>query len=187
MRSRIIIMLWLAGSCLLLLSCGNKVEQDPAEATDEGAAAVAVAQDLAPDFTLEGIDGNPVRLADSAGKVRLVDFWAVWCKPCVQELPMLQGLYDTYAADGYQMIGVYHSDEKPEQIQQFLEERGVRYPTGISTDELSEEFGGVFGLPAAFLIDGDGVILQRYQGEKSPAKLEQDIREALGLSVEPTT
>ena len=185
MRTRIPIILWLTGSCLLFLSCGKAVENESAEISNVEAAVVETDQDLAPDFTLTGIDGSPVRLADSAGKIRLVDFWAVWCKPCVAELPMLQGLYDTYASDGYQMIGVYHSDEKPEQIRAFLEERGVHYPTGISTDELAEGFGGVFGLPAAFLIDGEGVILQRYQGEKSPTKLEQDIREALGLQAEP--
>ncbi|MDH3592903.1 MAG: TlpA family protein disulfide reductase [Planctomycetota bacterium] len=175
----------LAGVTALAFACGGTPTPERAETSGATAAiGAAVDDERAPAFELASLDGNTVRLADYDGQVRLVDFWAIWCKPCIQELPMLQGLQDRYAGDGFQMIGVYHSDEQPAEVLAFLQERGIDYPQAIGDDDIADGFGGVLGLPAAFLIDREGRIVQRYGGEKSPATLERNIRETLGLPAE---
>lgn len=169
----------------VVAGCGGASETPPAATAGAAEAIGSTEENRAPSFELESIGGGePLRLADYDGKVRLVDFWAIWCKPCVQELPMLQGLQDRYGADGFQMIGVYHSDEQPDEVRAFLDERGISYPQAIGNDDVADAFGGILGLPAAFLIDREGRIVQRYGGEKVAKKLECEIRESLGLPAE---
>jgi peroxiredoxin len=135
---------------------------------------------LAPDFTLTDYAGETFRLSDSAGSVRLIDFWATWCPPCVEEIPMLKELHETYRDRGLQILAI--SDESAEVVQAFVEENEVPYPNLIDPGEVSTEYR-VLGLPTAYLLDGDGRIVEFFAGPKPRKVLEGKIRELLQLDV----
>lgn len=174
------------GMTLLLVgfaSCTPPASSNPSSDTStESSSTEAVDSEHAPPFTLATLDGASLSLSDYEGQVRLLDFWAIWCKPCVAELPILQGLQEKYGSEGLQVIGMYFSDEDVEAVQNFLDERNVTYPNVLATDEVGESYGGIYGLPVAFLLDGEGKILWKHGGEKDPEELEARIREALGVS-----
>jgi len=116
----------------------------------------------APDFTLTRLNGMAWNLARMRGNIVLVNFWASWCEPCRQELPQLQRLYERYSDDGLVVIGV--SDEDPGKARQFLEERGIGYPS------LHDDTGSVMqsyqitAIPTSLIIGRDGQLLWRMEG-----------------------
>jgi len=132
----------------------------------------------APDFKLSDLSGAEVQLADSAGQVRLIDFWATWCAPCREEIPMLNELLESYGDDGLTILAI--SDEAPDIIEGFLAKHDVRYMNLVGNEELNAEFG-VLGLPSAFLVDGEGKIVESFLGPKPKKVLEMRIRELLEL------
>ena len=170
------------GALALLVGCsgpGGGVQtaaMPPAAGVDESG------QTRAPDFELEAVDGRKIRLSDSAGKVRLLDFWATWCAPCREEIPMLNELQASYGDQGFQILAI--SDEDQEVIADFVEEYGVQYTNLVGTEELSELYG-VLGLPAAYLVDREGKIVDTFLGPKPRRVLVKKI-EAL-LEASPAT
>ena len=134
--------------------------------------------DTAPDFEVKDIHGAPVKLSAFAGRVRLLDFWATWCPPCREEIPMLNELNRLYADAGLTIVGL--SDEDMESVRAFVEQAKIGYTSLVDASDVAERYG-VLGLPTAFLVDRDGHILEMYFGEKSRPELEKRIRTALGL------
>lgn len=133
---------------------------------------------MAPDFTLEDLGGKTVSLSDSAGQVRLIDFWATWCAPCREEVPMLNELHGDYADRGLRILAI--SDEGADLIQEFVDEYDVAYTNLVGTTDLFEEYGAL-GLPTAYLVDQDGRIVDFFFGPKSKRQLEEKIRGLLEL------
>ncbi|MDB4324827.1 TlpA family protein disulfide reductase [bacterium] len=136
------------------------------------------ASNVAPDFTLTDIEGKQFKLSDTEGQVRLVDFWATWCAPCREEIPMLKELEKTYGPQGLTMVAI--SDEDRDVIAEFVSDQGIEYTNLCDSGDVMMEYS-VFGLPTAFLIGPDGSILEHYTGPKPRSVLEADIREALNL------
>jgi peroxiredoxin len=129
------------------------------------------------DFALPSLDGSKVRLADSAGRVRLIDFWATWCAPCVEEIPMLNDLHRIYAEKGLTVIAI--SEEDPEAVRKFVTQHGVLYQNLLDDAEVSQKFG-VLGLPSTVLVDREGKVVESYFGVKPRKILEGRIVELLG-------
>ena len=148
----------------------------------ETADPTAVGNRIAPDFELPDLSGQTVSLAASAGRVRLIDFWATWCPPCREEIPMLNELHHAYKDEGLTILAI--SDEKADVVQAFADEVGMDYTNLIDPGEVSENYR-VLGLPTAFLVDRDGRIVDYYMGPKSRKHLEEKIRELLDQA--PTT
>lgn len=168
---------------IALAGCAGEAGSDVEAAVDAAPAAEEPAR--APDFALEDLEGNVVRLSDTAGRVRLVDFWATWCAPCREEVPMFQELHERYADQGFTLIAVSMDDEGPsrvERIKAFVDEYGISYVNVLGNEQVADDFGGVLGLPTAFLVDGEGRIVKQYFGPKPRKKLEAQIRELLGLA-----
>lgn len=133
---------------------------------------------LAPDFTLNTIDGKPLRLSDYRGKVALLDFWATWCDPCREETPHFVELQKKYGDRGLQIIGV-SMDDGPEPVRTFYQQFQMNYPVVMGTAATGEAYGGVLGLPIAFLIDRDGRILSKHMGATDASVFENEIRNLL--------
>jgi thiol-disulfide isomerase/thioredoxin len=138
--------------------------------------------DPAPDFKLTGLDGKPVTLADSRGKVILLNFWATWCGPCRAEIPDLVGLQNKYK-DRLQIVGLVVDDDDGDAIKGFVEEFGINYPVAIATDEIRFQYGGIAALPTSFVLDAEGRIMQRHEGLRDPLLYETEIRALLGLPI----
>lgn len=111
-------------------------------------------------------------LEDSAGQVRLVNFWATWCPPCRAELPDLVAYYEAHAGQGFQLIGV-NEQESAAQVSAFLAQTGLAFPVVLDGDGSQMAPFGVTGLPSSFLIGPDGAIVQRWTGMISRTTLEQ--------------
>ena len=117
-----------------------------------GAEAINVP---APDFTLESRSGENLRLEDHRGEVVMLNFWASWCGPCRQEMPLMDELYSQYKDLGFTILAV-NVDENREEAHRFLDKVPVNYPIlydpGSSVSELYE----VQAMPTTVMIDRDG-------------------------------
>ncbi len=133
--------------------------------------------DPAPEFQAVSLeDGRTVSLADYAGKTILVNLWATWCAPCRFETPYLQSVYEENQERGLMIVGVsVDSPSALDSVNDFLEEMGVTYDILLDPDMVSTDVFVAMGLPASFLIDGDGVVRFTRLGpiaEGDPAFLE---------------
>jgi peroxiredoxin len=126
--------------------------------------------EAAPDFALTTFDGKTLRLADFRGHLVLLNFWASWCGPCVEEMPHLAAWQRDYGAAGLQVIGVSMDDEAAP-VRKFLARHPVDYPIVLGDAQLGERYGGILGLPQSFLIDRRGRVVGRYKGETALAQL----------------
>ena len=153
--------------CLLLL-CGSALAAAPAPVVPGMAA---------PDFTRPGFDGKAVKLSDYQGKVVLLDFWASWCAPCIEETPRLIALQKAHAGK-LQIIGVSMDDE--EAAARKMEKKfSYNYPLLMGDVGFARLFGGVLGLPQIFLIGRDGKVIKSWRGEMKPGELDSAVKAAL--------
>ncbi|HEX4783708.1 MAG TPA: TlpA disulfide reductase family protein [Candidatus Sulfotelmatobacter sp.] len=142
------------------------------------AAVHRTAKQPAPDFTLPQLDGQDLRLSSFRGKVVLLDFWASWCEPCRVETPHLIELQEKYGDRGLQIIGV-SMDDSPDPARAFVQQFHMNYPVVMGNAKTGELYGGVLGLPIAFLIDRDGRIYSKHIGATEPEVFEKDIASLL--------
>jgi cytochrome c biogenesis protein CcmG/thiol:disulfide interchange protein DsbE len=138
--------------------------------------------DPAPDFKLTGLDGKPVTLAGSHGKVILLNFWATWCGPCRAEIPDLVELQNKYK-DRLQILGLVVDDDDQDAIKNFVSEFGINYPVAIASNDIRFQYGGIAALPTSFVLDAEGRIVQKHEGLRDPILYETEIRSLLGLSI----
>jgi cytochrome c biogenesis protein CcmG/thiol:disulfide interchange protein DsbE len=128
----------------------------------------------APDFNLPLIDGGQLRLSSYRGKVVLLDFWATWCVPCREETPHFVDLQQKYGGEGLQIIGV-SMDDSTDPVRTFYQQFHINYPVVMGTADVGSAYGGVLGLPIAFLIDREGRIYAKHMGATDAAVFEKDI------------
>jgi len=128
--------------------------------TREGAAAAE--RDI--DFRATTLTGTPFHGSELAGKIVLLDFWAVWCPPCLKAIPTLSRLQRDLESSGFQVLGVASYSGSPEDVAAFVKEHDVHYPMVVGDDDLVERFD-VIGYPTYFLIDTEGRIAKKYVGE----------------------
>jgi cytochrome c biogenesis protein CcmG, thiol:disulfide interchange protein DsbE len=128
----------------------------------------------APDFAATDLDGNPVRLADLAGEVVLLNIWATWCAPCREEMPSMQRLYDKMGPQGLHVIAV--SVDRPIGMVDAGGNRGgdieaFTKQMGLTFDIWHDPAGGIqrdyrtTGVPESFVIDRQGTIVKKVIGQ----------------------
>lgn len=122
----------------------------------------SIAGRTAPDFPLE-MDGRQIHLSDLRGKVVLLDFWATWCPPCVEEAPSLNALQQQIQSQGGMVLGISQDDD-PDAYQKFLIEHGVDFPTYRDPEKKIPAQYGTSMIPEAYLISKDGKIARKIVG-----------------------
>jgi len=136
------------------------------------------AREDAPDFVRPDLSGHPVQFSRYRGKVVLLTFWASWCEPCRAEAPVFSAWQDKYHGRGLQIIGV-SMDDDPAAADAFVRTLKLSYPNLIGDADLGRLYGGVLGLPTAFLIDPAGRVVTRYRGEVNFQSVEAAIKKLL--------
>jgi peroxiredoxin len=111
----------------------------------------------APDFSTVSISGNPVSLSDFEGKPVLINFWAIRCPPCREEMPYIQQVFDEYAAQGLVILGV-NNMESLGSVKPYIDNARYTYPVLLDTDGAAATKYGVYFLPASYFIDKDGIV-----------------------------
>lgn len=120
----------------------------------------------APDFTLKSRDGNNVRLSDLRGQVVLLNFWASWCGPCRQEMPILDDIHNKYKSLGFSVLGV-NLDAKSKKAITYLKDTPVSFPVLYDPKGITSELYGVSAMPSTVIIDKNGNVRHLHKGYKS--------------------
>lgn len=132
--------------------------------------------------TLADPDGTPQALSQFFGRVLVVNFWATWCPPCVEEMPDLQAVRDAYRARGVEVIGI--GIDSAEKIRVFRDRMNLSLPlfvAGMEGSELGRALGNRTGaLPFTVLINPYGQVVQRKLGQIKPAELRAWLDAQLG-------
>ena len=154
--------------------------------TSAPAAAVptlSAAQALA--IPLYDLQGKSHKLDDWRGKVLLVNFWATWCPPCREEVPLLVKLQAKYAAQGLQIVGIATDEQSRQDVRDFVKKMVVNYPIlmsgGHSADIVNALGGNFIGLPVSVLLERDGKVFRINPGAMDPGDAENLVRAALNL------
>jgi peroxiredoxin len=123
----------------------------------------------APSYRAVSLSGDSVSLAGFRGKTVLLNVWATWCHPCREEIPELQAIHERYKSRGLELVGVsIDADGNDEAIRQFMSDFRMTYPIWRDPDERVSTRFLVVGVPATFLIDGQGVLRWRKTGPIEP-------------------
>lgn len=121
----------------------------------------------------QGLDGGLFSMASLRGKPVLLNFWATWCPPCIEELPLLSSFYQEYSSKGWQVLGLAVDQLEP--VTRFLAKSPVTFPValaGLPGVELSKSLGNLTGgLPFTVVLGSDGLVAHRKIGQISPANL----------------
>ena len=133
-----------------------------------------------PSFALESVrDGKIVESNVFDGKVLLLTFFATWCPPCVEEIPTLVELQNELADAGFSVVGLSVDQQGPSVVASFVERRAINYPVLMAEAKTTVDFGGVYGIPVAFLVNKSGNVVKKYTGYVQHEILEKDIRSLL--------
>lgn len=118
----------------------------------------------APDFTLSGPDGKPVKLSSLRGKVVLLNFWATWCPPCREEMPSMEKLYQSFRGRPDFVMLAVSSGETKAVVDQFLKKTPYSFPILLDpTGEVSAMYS-ISAIPTTYLIDAKGVVIAGIRG-----------------------
>lgn len=130
---------------------------------------------IAPDFSMQDINGNTIKLSELKGKVVLVDFWASWCIPCKKSMPHIIELYNNRADSSFTVIAV-NVDEEKSKINEFANSINVTFPFPVIFDKESKLPAqyNVEGMPTTIIIDKEGVIRFKDTGFTSDVKEKMD-------------
>jgi len=133
-----------------------------------------------PEFSLKNVrDGSVINSSSFAGKVLYITFFATWCPPCVQEVPVLVELQDQLADSGFSVVGLSVDQEESSVVAGFAKKNAINYPVLMTEFKTTTDFGGIFGIPVAFLVNRAGNVVKRYTGYVQHRVLEKDIRSLL--------
>ena len=111
---------------------------------------------LAPDFTLKDLDGKEVKLSDYRGKIVILNFWAVWCKYCIQEMPDLNTLNEELKKEDDAVIVAVDVQEKPDTVREYLTSNNITLKVLLDEDGSVAEAYGIDRYPATFIVNKDG-------------------------------
>ncbi|MBI2758925.1 MAG: TlpA family protein disulfide reductase [Chloroflexi bacterium] len=114
---------------------------------------------LAPDFTLDTLDGNKTTLSGLRGKIVVVNLWATWCLPCRQETPALEKAYEQYKDSGVVILGVdLTNQDLVSDVESFVQEFKLTYPILLDRDGSVSNLYQIKGIPTTFFINREGII-----------------------------
>jgi len=119
---------------------------------------------VAPDFTLTDMAGQQVTLSQFRGKVVILNFWATWCPPCREEMPSMERLYRDFESQGLVMLAVNIDENGRDAVAKFLKKTPHSFPVLLDSENVAQNTYGVFRFPESFIIDRNGVVVDKIIG-----------------------
>ncbi len=133
-----------------------------------------------PSFALESVeDGKVIESSSFKGKVLLLTFFATWCPPCAQEVPVLNQLHEENKKSGFSVVGLSVDQQGPSVVSKFIKKKAIQYPVLMAEAKTTSDFGGVYGIPVAFLVNKSGNVVKKYTGYVEHTILEKDVKSLL--------
>ncbi len=128
-------------------------------------ASSSLTGQTAPDFALRSSEGSNLRLSEYRGEVVMINFWATWCGPCRQEMPLLDDLYTRYERVGFKLLGV-NIDDDSRRAMRMVEELGVSFPVLFDESKDVSRLYQVEAMPVTVLVDRSGTVRHVHHGYK---------------------
>ncbi|MCF6178500.1 MAG: TlpA family protein disulfide reductase [Geopsychrobacter sp.] len=119
---------------------------------------------MAPDFTLENMQGENVTLSQFRGKVVIVNFWATWCPPCRREMPSMEVLHQTFKDDDLVLLAINVENGGRGVVSGFLKESPYSFPILLDSQAEVQKLYGVFQFPESFIVDRNGLVVKKVIG-----------------------
>jgi len=174
---KLLIILAIAGLALalvvagLLLTQGDSKNELPPKSSSEK-------KELATDFTLKLLDGKDFHFSDYKGKPVLINFFASWCLPCREEMPVLEKVVHEYEPKGVVFLGIA-VDDTEEKMKDFIAKYGVTFPVGLDKTAAIQKSFGLYGIPTTYFIDKQGIISYFHSGTVTEELLHHELDKLL--------
>jgi len=174
---KLLIVLAIAGLVLALAAAGFLIKQGM-KPNETASKAPLGKKELASNFSLELMDGKRFNLNDYKGKPILINFFASWCLPCREEMPVIEKIVQEYQPKGVIFLGIA-VDDTEKKMKEFIARYGVTFPVGLDkTAEIQKSFG-LYGIPTTYFIDKNGVINYFHSGTVTEELLQHELNKLL--------
>jgi len=149
---------------LVLLLAGCPAGSEPPDGKSPTAPVEGIqVGNLAPDFQLQGLDGQTVSLGNLRGEPVLINFWATWCPPCRVEMPYIQEIYEEWTDKGLVLLAI-NIGESSSTVRDFIQSQNLSFTVLLDTKKDVAQRYGVSGIPTTLFIDEDGIIKDKVIG-----------------------
>lgn len=129
--------------------------------------AAAQANQKAPDFTLEDMQGNKVSLSDFEGKVVIINFWATWCPPCIEEMPSMEKLQERFKGEDFVLLAVNVEENSRKIVERFLKKNPFSFPVLLDEDAVVQQIYGAYRFPETVIVGRNGDVVARIVGGRN--------------------
>ena len=164
-----------------LIGCSKNSNSENKPVNHLEANSIDGGNNKAPEFSLPSTDGTTIRLSDYKGKVVILDFWATWCGPCRRGIPDLIEIQKEFGKDVV-VIGISLDEGTKKDVVPFMKTIGINYPIAYGTPEVTEQYGGVDGIPTSFVINKNGEIVDKHVGLIPKSEFTDQINKLLNKS-----
>jgi thiol-disulfide isomerase/thioredoxin len=180
MRSRWAVAVILAAAIALPFFPGCSDTKGRQASTDATGLCEAEAEPAKLDLKLRDMNGIEVNLADFKGKPLLLNFWATWCPPCLEEIPYFVDLSRKYKDEGLVILGI-STDDTPDQVKPFANDLKMNYPVliGLDQPDVERAFGAMWAIPVTIFVKKDGNVCKTHRGTQTKEFFEQHVRALL--------
>ena len=162
LRSNGLLYLLLAVAAIVLIS---RI-QNPVASQSEITGSPEVGTQ-APNFTLRNLQGNLEGLNDYKDKVIILNFWATWCAPCLEEMPSFEARYRRYRSQGLTVLAVSLDKGNSSKVQKFVDTHSLTFPVLLDSKGIAEKLYPSFTIPFTYVIDKQGRVAARVDGAKN--------------------
>ena len=120
----------------------------------------------APEFQLPGLTGGELTLEDYKGKYVLLNFWATWCPPCLEEMPSMETIHQEYKDKNFTVVAISSDEGGKADIDPFIDKLGVTFPILMDSDKAVSSVYGAVNLPLSFVLNPEGMVIAGSEGAR---------------------